>query len=60
MFLFQFYADEGHFLEGVKSHLYTSVSRFLERCLYKPMVPVEGDITYAYKKGHLVSLSYFH
>jgi len=53
---FQFYADEDHFLDGVKTHLYTTVTRFLERCLYKPEISDEsGEITYEYKKGHLVA-----
>lgn len=37
--------------------MYTTVSKFLERCLDEPLVPEEevGDITYEYKKGHLVA-----
>nr|XP_040581987.1 inactive dipeptidyl peptidase 10-like [Lepeophtheirus salmonis] len=34
----QIYPDEGHFLEGVKYHLYRSVGSFLEKCFYKPPV----------------------
>jgi len=32
------------------------VARFLERCLYKPIIPDDdGEITYEYKKGRLVA-----
>ena len=32
LFTFQIYPDEGHFLEGVKDHLYRAVSEFLTDC----------------------------
>ena len=32
---FQFYPDEGHFLSGVKVHLYESVTNFLGKCFAK-------------------------
>ncbi len=31
--LHQVYPDEGHFLDGAKGHLYSSVVNFLKHCL---------------------------
>lgn len=43
-------------MEGARPHLYTTVARFLERCLYKPLIADDdGEITYEYKKGRLVA-----
>eukprot|EP00094_Tigriopus_californicus_P011472 TCALIF_11077-PA protein Name:"Similar to DPP10 Inactive dipeptidyl peptidase 10 (Homo sapiens)" AED:0.12 eAED:0.12 QI:0/0.84/0.64/0.92/0.76/0.85/14/214/869 len=40
----QVYPDEGHFLEGAKLHLYSSVSQFLqEKCFYVPPTTDEED-----------------